>query len=56
MRKNQKLDFSFSSFYSPFFIALILFFPLVAGLSLEFIYEVKVSLKTLKKVKFVHKK
>ena len=53
--KFRDIDFSFSFFYSPFFFILILFFPLVAGLSLDFIYEVKVSQKMLKKVKFLTK-
>ena len=42
-KKQNKLDFSFSSFHSPFFFVLISFLSLVAGLSLDFIYEVKVS-------------
>ena len=45
-KKTQRLDFSFSSFYFPFFFVLFNFFPLVAGLSLDFIYEVKVSQKS----------
>ena len=54
-KKHKQLDFSFSLFYSPFFFVLIPFFHLVAGLSLDFIYEVKVSHKTLKTIKFFKK-
>ena len=41
-KQNFEIDFSFSSFYSPFFFVLIPFFlSLVAGLCLDFIYEFK---------------
>ena len=62
-KKKQKLDFSFSSFFLLVHLDLLhsnsIFSPiffLVDGLSLEFIYEIKVLQETLKKVKFFNKK
>ena len=55
-KTKQKLNFSFSSFYSLFFFILIpSFCPLIAVLSLDFIYKVKVYQETLQKVKCFNK-
>ena len=56
-KKHKKHDFSFCLFYSLFFFFhSYSIFPLVASLPLDFVYEVKVFQKALKKVKFFNKK
>ena len=53
-QKLKKLDFLFLCFTTNFFLFLLnSIFPLIAGLLLDFIYIVRVSLK---KVKFFNKK
>ena len=49
---SNKSTFGFGHVHKAFFV----FFPLVACLSQDFIYEEKVFQKTLKKVKFFNKK